>query len=232
MSVRYAPPGVLVTTNLLCPRCDALILPTTAARTSGLCMPCFSDPEDKRGQRQRLEAMPTEELLQQLDDAARRSIEAAAREARAQLASERIYGFFLMHYIFQNCRAAVLTEAQRERSKYRDEKWSPADCGYYFYREDLFEEPNRLLAPLEGRGHEEEIARIFVRAMLHVRQNIITDPQIVLSVMDYTEGPGVPFFAYAELFNDGKTLSRLRAELYPGAPWDYLDLERSRVPKI
>lgn len=195
-------------------------------------MPCFSDPEDKRGQRQRLEAAPTEELLRQLDDAVRRSMEEGAKEALSELASERIYGFFLMHYIFQSCRAAVLTEAQRERSKYKESKWSPADCGYYFYREDLFVEPNDFLAPLEGRGHEEEVARIFVRAMLHVRQNVITDPRIVLSVMDYTEGPGVPFFAYAELFNDAETLSRLRAELYPGAHWDYLDLERSRVPKL
>jgi hypothetical protein len=170
--------------------------------------------------------------LQKLDEAVRRSMEAAAREALSKLASERIYGFFLMHYIFQSCRAAVLTEAQRERSKYKEQKWSPADCGYYFYREDLFDEPNDLLAPLEGGGQEEEIAHIFVRAMLHVRQNVITDPRIVLSVMDYTEGPGVPFFAYAELFNDAETLARLRTELYPGARWDYLDLERSRVPKV
>jgi hypothetical protein len=195
-------------------------------------MPCFNDPHDKRGQRERLKATPTAELLRQLDGAVHRSMEAAATEALSQLASERIYGFFLMHYIFQSCRAAVLTEAQRERSKYKESKWSPADCGYYFYREDLFDEPNDLLAPLEGREQEEEIARIFVRAMLHVRQRVITDPQILLSVMDYTEGPGVQFFAYAERFNDAATLAQLRAELRPGADWDYLDLERSRVPKV
>jgi hypothetical protein len=230
--------GVLVTTKLPCSRCGATILPTTATRTGGLCMPCFSDPEDKRGQqrrleaeRKRLEATPTAELLRQLDGAVHRSIEAAATAAVTDLASERIYGFFLLHYIFQSCRAAVLTEAQRERSIHKEEKWSPVDCGYYFYREDLFDEPNRLLSPLERRGQEEEIARIFVRAMLHVRRNIITDPRAVLSVMDYTEGPGVPFFAFAEVFNDAEALARLRAELYPGADWDYLDLERSRVPK-
>jgi hypothetical protein len=68
--------------------------------------------------------------------------------------------------------------------------------------------------------------------MRHVRRNVMTDSRIVLSVMDYSEGPGVPFFAYAELFNGAETLARLRAELYPGARWDYLDLERSRVPKV
>jgi hypothetical protein len=124
----YAPPGVLVTTKLPCSRCGAQILPTTTARTGGLCMPCFSDSED--------------------------------------------------------------------------------------------------------RGQESEIARIFVRAMRHVRRNVMTDSRIVLSVMDYSEGPGVPFFAYAELFNGAETLARLRAKLYPGARWDYLDLERSRVLKV
>jgi len=219
-----------VTTKLPCSRCGALILPATAARTGGLCMPCSSDPEG--GRRKRLEATSTAELLRQLDDAVHRAIEAAAIDAVATLASERIYGFFLLHYIFQSCRAAVLTEARRERSKQNEQKWSPVDCGYYFYREDLFEEPNRLLSPLEGRGQEEQVARIFVRAMLHVRRNVITNPRIVLSVMDYTEGPGVPFFAYAELFNDAETLARLRAEVNPGSHWDYLDLERSRVPKL
>src|SRR5688572_6495534 len=170
--------------------------------------------------------------LQKLDEAVRRSMEAAAREALSKLASERIYGFFLLHYIFQSCRAAVLTEAQRERSVHKEEKWSPVDCGYYFYREDLFDEPNRLLSPLERRGQEEEVARIFVRAMLHVRRNVITEPRVVLSVMDYTEGPGVPFFAYAERFNDAETLAALRAELYPSDHWDFLDLERSRAPKV
>ena len=195
-------------------------------------MPCFSDPQDKRGDQERLEATPNAVLLQKLDEAVHRSIEAAATEALTQLASERIYGFFLMHYIFRSCRAAVLTEAQRERSKCKEQKWSPADCGYYFYREELFEEPNRLFSPLEKRGQEEEVARIFVRAMLHVRRNIITDPRVVLSVMDYTEGPSVPFFAYAELLNEAATLAALRAELYHRPHWDYLDLERSRVPEV
>ena len=48
--------------------------------------------------------------------------------------------------------------------------------------------------------------------------------------MDYTEGPGVPFFAYAELFNYVETLVRVRGELSQDAQWDCLDLERSRVP--
>ena len=218
-------------TKLPCTRCGAPILPTTAARTGGFCMPCFSDPEDKRRQPKPPEPS-TAELLRQLDGAVHQSIEAAATAAVTELGPEGIYGFFLLHYIFQSCRAAVLTEARRERSPHKDEKWSPVDCGYYFYREDLFDEPNRLLSPLERRGQEEEIARIFVRAMLHVRKNVITDPRVVLSVMDYTEGPGVPFFAYAELFNTAETLAQLRGELYPGDHWDYLDLERSRVPKL
>jgi hypothetical protein len=219
-------------TKLPCSRCSALILPTTAAKTGGLCIPCSCDPQDKRGLRRRLETMSTDELLRQLDQAVHRSIDAAATEALRSLHSERIYGFFLMHYIFQSCRASVLTDKQRERSQSKQEKWSPADCGYYFYREDLFDEPNDLLMPLEDRGQEEAVARIFVRAMLHIRKNVITDPEIVLSVMDYTEGPGVPFFAYAELFNTPERLARLRAELYPGEWWDHLDLERSRVPKV
>jgi hypothetical protein len=203
-----------------------------ASRTGGLCTPCFNDPQDERGRRRRLEATPTTELLRQLDGAVHRSIEAAATAAVADLGPERIYGFFLLHYIFQSCRAAVLTEARRERSAHEQEKWSPVDCGYYFYREDLFDEPAPLLSALEGRGQEQEIARTFVRAMMHVRKRVITDPQIVLSIMDYTEGPGVPFFAYAELFNDAETLARLRAELHPGPHWDRLDLERRRIPKV
>ncbi len=222
-----------MTTKLPCSRCGASILPATAARTGGLCAPCSADPTDERGRQRRLEATPTAELLRQLDGAVHRSIEAAATAAVAELGPERIYGFFLMHYIFQSCRAAVLTEAQRERSKYKEAKWSPVDCGHHFYREDLFDEPNRLLTPLEDRGQEDEVARTFIRAMLHVRRTVITDPRVVLSVMDYTEGPGVPFFAYAELFNGTETLARLRAELHPGIDWDSrLVAERSRVPKI
>lgn len=224
--------GVPVTPKLPCNDCGAPILPPTAARTGGLCMPCFNRNEYSRSPEVILESTPVPALLLRLDIAVRDAAEATAVAALEELRSERIYGFFLTHYIFQSCRAAVLTEAQRERSKHKDQKWSPADCGYYFYREDLFNEPNDLLAPLEGRGYEEEIARIFIRAIIHVRRNVITDPQIVLSVMDYTEGPGVPFFAYAELFNDAETLARLRTELYPGTHWDYLDLERSRVPKV
>lgn len=218
--------------QLHCSRCGVPIQPNTAARTGGFCMPCFSDPDDKRGQRKRLDAMPTTELLVQLDDAVHRSIEAAAIEALARLSAERIYGFFLLHYIFRSCGAAVLTEAQRERSPHKEAKWSPADCGHYFYREDLFEQAGPLFSALEPRDQEEDIARIFVRAMLHVRRNIMTDRRIVLSIMDYTEGPGVRFFAYAELFNDAEALTSLRAELQPSADWDYLDLERTRIPKV
>ena len=228
-----------MTAKLPCSRCGAPIQPTTAARTGGLCMPCFDDPDDRRelrrrldAERKQLEATPTADLLRQLDDAVHRSIEAAAADALARLAPERIYGFFLLHYIFRSCRAAVLTEARRERSPENQNKWSPVDCGHYFYRDDLCDQTVPLFSALEDRRQEDEIARIFVRAMLHVRRNIMTDPRIVLSVMDYTEGPGVPFFAYAELFNDADTLARLRAELYPGPHWDYLDLERSRVPRV
>ena len=159
------------------------------------------------------------------------------------MAPERIYGFFLLHYIFSSCNAAVLTEAQFERSqsqrserapglKATPDKWSPVDCGHYFYREDLFYEANRLFVPMERRGQEANIARIFVHAMRQVRDEVITDPRIVLSVMDYTEGPGVPFYAYAERFNEPATLDRLRSDIGPSPHWDYLDLERSRVPMV
>lgn len=122
--------------------------------------------------------------LQKLDDAVHHSLEAAATEALSQFASERIYGLFLIHYIFSSYRVAVLTEAHRERSEHKAEKWSPAVCEYYFYREDLFDEPNRLLASLADLDHEEDIASIFVRAVQHVRQAIITDPQVVLGIVD------------------------------------------------
>ena len=171
--------------------------------------------------------------LQKLDDAVRRSMEAAANQAISQLASERIYGFLLTHYVFQSCRAAVLTEAQRERSKHKEQKWTlptagTASTGTTFSQSPIGSSHRSKAADRKRRSH----ASSSVRAMLHVRQNVIIDPQIVLSVLDYTEGPGVPFFAYAELFNDAETLARLRAELYLGARWDYLDLERSRVPKV
>jgi hypothetical protein len=202
-------------------------------------MPCFSVPEDERRRRERreteqkrLEATPTSELLRQLDQAVHRSLESAAVDALTRLAPERIYGFFLLHYIFRSCRAAVLTEAQLGRSAYKNNKWSPVDCGHYFYRDDLFDHTEPLFTALEDRAQEDQIARIFIRAMSHVRRSIMTDPRIVLSIMDYTEGPGVNFYAYAELFNDSATLDRLRAELYPGPHWDYLDLERSRIPKL
>ena len=230
-------------TKLPCSRCGALILPTTAARTGGLCMPCFNDPEGKRRQRNPLEVLPTPDLLAQLDEAVRQAFSAAAADAMNHLASERIYGFFLLHYIFSSCNAGVLTETKFERSLGQrdpqpsavpvelDFRWSPADAGHYFYREDLFAHANELFMALEGRRSEGEVARIFIRAMRHVRNEIITDPQIVLGVMDYTEGPGVPFYAYAELFNDAATLARLRAQLRPGPHWDYLDRERSRIPQ-
>lgn len=231
-----------MSTKLPCSRCGELILPTTMVRTGGLCLPCYSNPEDKRSQRMRLESLPTLDLLKQLDEAVLQTIGAAASDAVNRLASERIYGFFLLHYIFSSCNAAVLTQVQFEKSLRMHEerppgapagmlnRWSPVDSGHYFFREDLFAQVDDLFMALEGRQQEAEVARIFIRAMRHVRESIITDPRIVLSVMDYTEGPDVSFFAYAELFNDAATLARLREGLCPGPHWDYLDLERSRIP--
>lgn len=212
-------------------------------------MPCFRGPDDfliqmKRlsEKRERLVALPTSDLLQQLDEAVVQAIGAVARDAVAQLASERIYGFFLMHYIFESCRVAVLTEAQYERSvrEYAKrwpgasapDRWSPVDCGHYFYREDLTDPTGDPFMGLEGKQQAPGIERIFIRAMRHVRENVITDPRIVLSVMDYTEGPSVTTYAYAELFNDAAALAQLRAELSPGPQWDYLDEERRRIAAI
>lgn len=225
-----------------CALCGDAIVP---ASPPALCAPCSAlveEPESVRRVR-RLDAVPTAELLRRLDGTVRGAVDAAARDALARLSSERIYGFVLLHYIFGGANAAVLTEAQFERSVPGREarspddrgrtydRWSPADSGHHMYREDLFGPTADLFMALERRGQEAEVARIFIRAMRHVRANIFTDPGVVLSVMDYSDGPGVPFYAYAELFNDSVALARLRADLWPGPHWDYLDLERSRIPE-
>ena len=224
-----------------CALCDTPIPPAPAPALCASCSILMEEPEYVHRVR-RLEAVPTEELLRRLDEAVHKAVSAAAADALTRLRSERIYGFFLLHYIFSSLNAAVMTESKlgesvRKHQQRRphepvspDHRWTPVDAGHYFYREDLFLPTSDLFMALEKREQETAIARIFIRALRHVRQNIITAPEVVVSVMDYSEGPAVPFYAYAELFNDAPTLARLRADLYPGPHWDYLDLERSRVP--
>lgn len=221
----------------------------------GYCSDCCNvDSEDERAQMkwlERVETLPIPDLLKLLDEAVLRAVSAAATDAVARLGSERIYGFILQHYIFRNCNVAVLTEDQYERSVRKhaerspslsigvDDRWWAVDVGYNEYGwefcDQLFISCGNLITLLEDRQQEEEVARIFIRAMRHVRDNIITDPRIVLSVMDYTEGPSFPFYAYAELFNDTATLAWLKEELAaslkPMPFWDLLEFARSRIPK-
>ena len=192
------------------------------------CNCCDVDSEDERAQLMRLEriaALPTAELLNLLDEAVLQAVSAAARVVVDRLGSERIYGFILMHYLFLNCGVSVLTEAQLERSvrlhtkrspdasKLAGYRWTPVDSGYYFFREDLFAEVGYLIMPLEDRQQQDEVERIFIRAMHHVRKHIFTDPGIVLGIMDYTEGSGFDYINHAELFNDAATLARYKEEM-------------------
>lgn len=227
-----------MTKKLPCTACGALILPTTAVKTRGLCMPCFDDPLYKeRGERKRLEATPTREILRQLEWDVRIEVTAAAIDAAYKPSAGSLSGFFLVHYIFSNCNVAVVTRAEQEKlcdENARWNKWSPHEFHPPFYDYDLCPRSNHHLMPLDGRKPEDdwkiEVARIFIRTMRYVRQNIITDPAVLVSIMDYSEGPGEEFFSYSELFNGAELLQQLRSDLQPILDEDRLDLARSWIP--
>lgn len=232
-----------------CRLCGARILPVTAERTGGTCMPCFKGPvpQDPSVLARWLAAnLSSAQILAILD---RTLVEVCKRVAHVavdhQLGEEGIYGFWLSHHVFTNVYATVFTEAgldaatrrYHEKGRLdvtRDElRWSRADSPHHLYLEPVTAQTEVLFSALEHQGRDEavdtEIERSMLRALRYTRRAGIFAPSVVLVLAEADHSPEELLVA-AEQLSDPATVARFRSELIPLRE-DYLALLRSRVPE-
>src|SRR4051794_20744217 len=131
-----------MTLETRCRLCGAKILPTTAQRTGGACMPCLKGPDADSGtilHRLIADNTPLPQLLKAFDAVISETTLKVAREAASSLQPEGIYGFWLYHHVFQYACATVFTETGLDAvtRRYQNEgdrdieratlRWSPCD---------------------------------------------------------------------------------------------------------
>ena len=226
-----------------CFLCGALILPDTAKRTDGKCMPCFNDRHGIHAAALLGERTPPEELLERLDRVFRETVLHVARHAASVFEGEGIYGCWIFHTQLLSGGLCLFTEAgldqvaesyrERGRSATRtDLRWNPCDSPHQLCFSEEFAEADKLFLALDRyrrpQAIDAEIERIFLRALQDLRREEVFSTGVVLTLAEGDQSD-VERYAYAEPFCNATTLQRFRAELLPFEE-DSLELYRRRIP--
>lgn len=233
-----------MTLRVSCKLCDALILPTTAERTGGKCMPCFNDPHGLREAQLYGKRTSTDELLRLIEEFLHLTALRTARTAVASLEGEKIYGCWLHHTQFLGVSGLVIfTEESFHRfisdfhlkenySRPGLLRWNPGNFSSEVRHFDEFVKGERLFLALgsEDRGDNisVEIERICLRVLLQLRNSSIFAPEVFFTLAEGDQSSEQQY-AYGELFSTQRALSAFYADVEP-LNWEHVEHYRTRIP--
>ena len=242
-----------MTDEIHCNSCGAAILPETAGRTGGLCMPCVNG-HPIHGAAEGAPSLPAllaasisyTRLLDILEGTLLQCCLQAAEYAACHLEDEKVYGFALYHHVFSYACGTVFTEAgldkvtERYRAKHRPDyprewlRWSPCDSPHHDLLPFTFAQADVVFSALEHQGRregiEEPIERMMLRALRETRRARIFRPSVVLLLIEADHAPE-ELLVSAEQLCDEATVATFRQEL-GSLREDRLELYRSRVPQF
>src|SRR6478752_1545519 len=216
-----------------CIACGEPILPATAERTGGKCMPCFNDHDGIRPAQLRIQAAqllgertPTDTLLHMIEQALTDTVLRVASSAAGTLDKERIYGCWLFHTHFQFVDGLTIFTEATSRAGFR---WSLYDTPHHLYLRDEFDHTDHLLLALEQRGGGEAIASavecVCLRVLRRLRDASVFGPHVLLTLAEGDQGYAQRY-AYAGLFSGLEALEGFRADVEP-LNWQHLEHWRS-----
>lgn len=222
--------------------CGALILPETAKRTDGKCMPCFNDKDGIRAAALLAERTPPGELLERLDRVFRETALRVARHAASGFEGEGIYGCWIFHTqllsggvcLFTEAGLDQVAESYRERGRSfprTDLRWNPCASPHQLCFSEELAEADELFLALDRHRRPQainaEIERIFLRALQDLRREEVFSTGVVLTLPEGDQSDAERY-AYAEPFCNATALQKFRAELLAFED-DSLQLYRRRI---
>lgn len=214
-----------------CIACGAAILPATAQRTNGKCMPCFQDSHGLRSAQLLGERTPTDKLLHTIEQALMATVLRVASNAADTLTSEGIYGCCLFHTQFLSVAGlTIFTEATARAGA----RWSPCDSLHHLYLPNEFRHTAHLFLALEYRCGGDDVASeiecICLRVLRRLRESSLFAPRVLLTLAEGDQS-WEQRYAYAELFSVPEALEAFRTDV-PPLDWQEVEHWRSQIPSF